>query len=153
MPVRIPEIKRLCPNRVRIVARLISTKPLAVPKVFNTPRNRTPEASACMPKSSFTETKSQPTSSNWLASQKVQRDGPRKRRKIDHHTVSNSAAAEPSSFPRGNGSRNIAEDEEVEFKSDETRNGESIAQLRKMVMGKLELTKIQQQYVALAVYH
>ena len=74
-------------------------------------------------------------------------DGPRKRRKIDHHTLSSNAAAEPPSFPRGSGSR------KVEFKSDEIRNGESIAQLRKMVMGKLEFTKMQQQYVALTVYH
>ena len=57
------------------------------------------------------------------------------------------ATAEPPSFPRGSGSR------KVEFKSDEIRNGESIPQLRKMVMGKLEFTKVQQQYVALTVYH
>ena len=48
----------------------------------------------------------------------------------------------------GNRSRNTAEDEGVEFKSDEIRNGESIAQLRKMVMWKLEFTKTRQQYVA-----
>ena len=104
-----------------------------------------------MPKSSFTTQ----SASNWLVLRKVQEraDGPRKRRKIDHHTASNNAAAEPPSFPRGNGSRNAAEDEGVEFKSDEIRNGESIAQLRKMVMGKLEFSKTQQQYVALAVYH
>ena len=77
-------------------------------------------------------------------------DGPRKRRKVDHHTSSSNATAE---FPRGSGLRNIAGGEEVEFKSDEIRNGVSIPQLRKMVMGKLEFTKMQQQYVALTVYH
>ena len=80
-------------------------------------------------------------------------DGPRKRRKIDHHTSPSNATAEPPSFSRGSSSRNFAGGEEVEFKSDEIRNGISIAQLRKMVMGKLEFTKMQQQYVPRTIYH
>jgi RNA exonuclease 4 len=50
--------------------------------------------------------------------------------------------AEPSSFPRGTGTADVKA--EVDFDSHETKNGESLAQLRKMVFGKLEYTPAQQ---------
>jgi len=98
-------------------------------------------------------------SSNWLALQKnlpgsKQKDhvifkdgGPRKRRKIQHHSSTSPASgvlptrAEASSFPRGTVTTDV--ETEVDFESHEMKNGESISQLRKMVFGKLEYTPVQ----------
>ncbi|KAF8836337.1 ribonuclease H-like protein [Paxillus ammoniavirescens] len=92
--------------------------------------------------------KSVTASSNWLALQKVLPQGnrkrfpPRKRRKIDDE-----ASTPPSmsiAFPRGTSSapsfqpKHNAENEQVDLDTAETKNGESIAGLRKMILGKVD---------------
>ncbi|KIK92013.1 hypothetical protein PAXRUDRAFT_67738, partial [Paxillus rubicundulus Ve08.2h10] len=103
-------------------------------------------------------------SSNWLALQKVRsrietfmiRFPPRKRVKIDDE-----ASTSPSmsiAFPRGTPSvpsfqpKHNADNEGVDLNTAETKNGESIAGLRKMILGKVDYLSSQAtpgKYVAI----
>ncbi|KIJ63507.1 hypothetical protein HYDPIDRAFT_92003 [Hydnomerulius pinastri MD-312] len=89
-------------------------------------------------------------SSNWLALQKVlhppgskKPHPPRKRRKLNHDdepTTITTPPPEPTAFPRASSFRaqNHNAYEEVDLDTTEVKNRESIAALRKMVLGKVE---------------
>ncbi|KAJ7626895.1 MipD protein [Roridomyces roridus] len=105
-----------------------------------------------------TATSTKPASSNWLALQKTlpkaprkrerdSEDVPRKRRKIERdESVLRPPPPPPSAAPmnRDNG--------RVDLGSDEVKNGESLAALRRMILGEIEYTEAQQlpgKYLAL----
>ncbi|KAH0828910.1 ribonuclease H-like domain-containing protein [Lanmaoa asiatica] len=85
-------------------------------------------------------------SSNWFALQKslVQHGHPRKRPKIDRGESSTSPSDGTSAFPRNASSlptkrHNLdSPNEHVDLETTEVKNGESIAALRRMVLGKVE---------------
>ncbi|KAF9218707.1 ribonuclease H-like protein [Gyrodon lividus] len=90
-------------------------------------------------------------SSNWLALQKVLPQGskkqfpPRKRRKIDGEaSTAPTSSSMFTTFPRGASSapsirsKHNTNNEELDLDTTETKNGESIAELRKMILGKVE---------------
>ncbi|KAH7929507.1 ribonuclease H-like protein [Leucogyrophana mollusca] len=110
-----------------------------------------------MPKKIEQSVKNAPASSNWFALQKKlapstksRRNSPeRKRRKVDHTEASSVPGPSsttvdvevPASFPRGHHVPVLTtSNEELDFETHESRNGESIATLRKMIFGKLEYT-------------
>ncbi|EGN92779.1 hypothetical protein SERLA73DRAFT_190636 [Serpula lacrymans var. lacrymans S7.3] len=120
-----------------------------------------------MPKRSSQKSANANPSSNWLALQKKLSAGSknindamsRKRRKLNHATSSStlvtsfatSVGSTSASFPRGYTVSKV-EEELPDVETREMRNGESIANLRKMVLGQLEYTSAQQapgKYLAL----
>ncbi|KAG2104010.1 ribonuclease H-like domain-containing protein [Suillus discolor] len=77
---------------------------------------------------------------------------PNKRRKLDRSQLSSgspgvalvsSQDTSTSAFPRGNSTTVIDPELAVDFTTSETKNGESLATLRKMIFGRLEYTSAQ----------
>ncbi|KAF8434371.1 ribonuclease H-like domain-containing protein [Boletus edulis BED1] len=96
-------------------------------------------------------------SSNWLALQKtlVRHGHPRKRRKNARGESSVSLSGETSAFPRGTSSPPPKRDEpgshnqDIDLETSEVKNGESIAALRRMVLGKVAYETSPGKYLAL----
>ncbi|KAG9308589.1 ribonuclease H-like domain-containing protein [Chiua virens] len=93
------------------------------------------------------------SSSNWLALQKTWgQDGrPRKRRKIDRDQASGPVPDRTAEFPRNTYTPCLPSkrhslgnpNEHIDLDTTEVKNGESIAGLRRMVLGKMEYTTSQ----------